>query len=330
MTTIARDNREHEWREYYRQFDYFSADQIRPECHPRALLHAVPSEQAIVLVHGLSDSPYFLNAIAQHFHKALGFDCYLPLLHFHGLLTPRGMEGVKLDEWKANVQFAIKTASQARERYNRENIGGATRLDNDDVKVSIGGLSTGGALSFYMANHSPRIDGDLYLFSAALDLAGGPFGIGGELKEWLGRTFLTDLFDKNKSLIGANPYRYERVDLDGARELAHLIRETDELIDDFDPLRGRAFPYRVFAAHSHFDSTADIEGIKTLQKCCNTADFHAHLLPESAGVSHASLVLEQPIYALDDAERKEPLEPANPHFAEMLQAISKFANQQET
>lgn len=320
--------REHEWLEYYEKFDYFSPDTLRNDCHPRALRHDTPSEKAIVLVHGLSDSPYFLSAIARHFHHELGFDCYLPLLHFHGLTKPHGMEGVKLDEWKANVRFAIKTASQAREHYNRDiHQGlrpGAMPLDNEDVKVSIGGLSTGGALSFYMTNHSPRIDGDLYLFSAALDLAGGPFGIGGEVKEWLGRSFLVDLFDKDKSLIGPNPYRYERVDLDGARELAHLIRETDDLIDDFNPTRGRAFPYRIFAAHSACDSTAHIDGIKTLQKCCNEGDFHAHFLPKEAGVSHASLVLKEHVYAINDTSRSEPLEKANPHFDQMLHAITAF------
>lgn len=332
MAHTDNERREFEWLEYYEQYDYFNSDAVRDHCHPRVLLHDIPSEKAIVLVHGLSDSPYFMSAIARHFHNVLGFDCYLPLLHFHGLTKPHGMEGVKLDEWKANVRFAIKTASQARELYNRDINQGvnadATPLDNDDVKVSIGGLSTGGALSFYMANHSPRIDGDLYLFSAALDLAGGVFGIRGEIKEWLGRSFLVDLFDKDKSLIGSNPYRYERVDLDGARELAHLIRETDDLLDDFDPARSRAFPYRVFAAHSASDSTAHINGIRALEKCCHQDDFHAHFLPEEAGVSHASLVLEEPVYAIDDTSRSNPLEAANPYFGEMLQAISAFATRQ--
>ena len=97
----------------------------------------------------------------------LGYDAYLPLLHCHGLKAPKGMQGVDLGEWKANVRFAIQAAAEK-----------ATR-------VSIGGLSTGGALSFYMACTKPRITGDLYLFSAALDLAGGPLGLIGEFKQWL-------------------------------------------------------------------------------------------------------------------------------------------------
>ena len=43
----------------------------------------------------------------------------------------------------------------------------ASKVEN----VSIGGLSTGGALSFYTAVNKNDISGALYLFSAALDLA---------------------------------------------------------------------------------------------------------------------------------------------------------------
>ena len=161
------------------------------------------------------------------------------------------MEGVKLDEWKANVNFAVDiAASKARQ-------------------VAIGGLSTGGALSFYTAVKNPKINGTLYLFSAALDLAGGIGGVlgdligdlVGEVKEHLLRTAVADLvdfFDNDKPLIGVNPYGYARMDLDGARELSKLIKETHTLINGFNPKE--PFSKRVFAAHSESDVTAAITG----------------------------------------------------------------------
>jgi hypothetical protein len=60
----------------------------------------------------------------------------------------------------------------------------------------------------------------LYLFSAALDLAGN---IAGDLKEFILRTFLVEIVDRNKPLIGSNPYRYAGMDLDAARELSYPI-----------------------------------------------------------------------------------------------------------
>jgi esterase/lipase len=293
-----------EWLAYYERFPYFSTATVRDGCHPRVFEHEAATGKAVVLCHGLTDSPHFLAAIARHFHTYLGYDVYLPLLHGHGLKEPKGMEGVELGEWKANVRFAVQAAAEKAAR------------------VSIGGLSTGGALSFYMACTKPRITGDLYLFSAALDLAGGPLGLIGEFKEWLLGTPLVKAFDSDKPLIGRNPYRYDRMDMDGAKELARLIKETDDLLKGFDAKT--PFSKRVFAAHSESDKTADIQGIKRLQKKSLRDRFTPYFIPKDVGVSHAGLVLEKPIYASDAAEGEAPLEEANPRFAEMMAAISEF------
>ncbi|MBU4261048.1 MAG: hypothetical protein KKC76_04100 [Proteobacteria bacterium] len=302
MDHPARKGRDHEWLDYYKQFRYFSAEAVRDGCYPRIMEHEEPAEKSIVLVHGLTDSPYFLTAIGDYFFKKMGYNVYLPLLHFHGLKEPQGMEGVKLKEWKANVDFAVEVAAAK------------------SAKVSIGGLSTGGTLSFYTAVKNKKINGTLYLFSAALDLAGGIGGLVGELKERLLRTFMADVLDNDKHLIGANPYRYCRMDMDGARELSKMIKETDTLIKHFNPKK--PFPKRVFAAHSESDSTANITGIEDLQKVSIPDRFTFFRIPEAVGVSHASLVLKDPIYASNASPGDAPLEKANPQFQEMMAAMA--------
>ncbi|RXK88480.1 alpha/beta hydrolase [Chlorobaculum sp. 24CR] len=292
--------RENEWLGYYDRFGYFSPEAVRDGCQPRIMEHPEPPKKAIVLVHGLSDSPWFMTAIGDYFFKRLGYNVYMPLLHCHGLKEPNGMEGVELEEWKSNVSFAVNTAA------------------SKAGEVSIGGLSTGGALGLYMAAINPKIRGALYLFSAALDLAGGPFGLFGELKEKLLLTFLADLLDFNSPLIGDNPYRYSFVDMDGAAQLARLIKETDTIIDLFD--QRFPFPGKVFAAHSKCDTTADIAGIEALQKVSVPERFKRFDIDEDPGVPHASVVLEQPIVGNDGKE----LEPRNPVFPEMMQAIAAF------
>lgn len=184
------------WHDYYAQFSEFSDATVRPGCQPWVFTHATPAAKAVVLCHGLTDSPYFLKAIGRYFHHQLGYDVYLPLLQGHGLKKPKGMEGVQLEAWKANVDFAVRTAA------------------GKAASVSIGGLSTGGTLSVYTACTDPTITGDLFLFSAALDLAGGPGGVIGEMKERLLLTPLADLLDSDAPLIGPNPYRYARMDMD--------------------------------------------------------------------------------------------------------------------
>ena len=299
MSSNAPKAREHEWLSYYDRFSYFSPGKVRDGCYPRIKEHSVPAKKAIVLVHGLSDSPYFMTAIGDFFFNNLGYNVYMPLLHCHGLKEPKGMEEVDLEEWKANLVFAIKTAAAKA------------------GEISVGGLSTGGTLGFYMAAINPMVNGGLYLFSAALDLAGGRFGLLGELKERLLRTFLAVLFDSNKPLIGDNPYRYSRVDMDGAEALARLIKKTDCLVDVFS--EKVPFPKKTFAAHSECDTTAQISGIEKLQKISVPEQFNLFRIPEQYKVAHASVVLKEPVMSGD-----EILEKQNPLFQEMMDAIAAF------
>lgn len=302
MINVSRSIQEDEWQEYYARFSYFSPENIREGCHPRIKEHPQAAQKAIVLVHGLSDSPYYMTAIGDYFYNHLGYNVYIPLLHCHGLKEPKGMEEVELEEWKANVSFAISTAASKSE------------------EISIGGLSTGGALSFYMAANKPRINGAVYLFSAALDLAGGRFGLIGDLKERLLRTFLADLFDRNKPLIGENPYKYSHVDIDGAVELARLIKENDIIIDEFS--ESYPFSKKVFAAHSEYDETAEISGIEELEKVSIPENFTLYRIAEEKKVGHASVVLKDPVEIKD-----ETLEEANSEFMDMMEAMADFERQ---
>jgi pimeloyl-ACP methyl ester carboxylesterase len=256
----------------------------------------------------LTDSPYFLTAIADFFFRRLGFNVYLPLLQGHGLRNPETMENVSLEEWKTNVTYAIEVAA------------------GQTVDVSIGGLSAGGALSFYMGALNPLVTGDLYLFSAALDISGGAGGIAGEMKERLLRTQLARLLadrEKELPLIGPHPYRYGRMDKYAAIELGKLILETDRIMAAYSP--GQPFPKRIFAAHSACDQRADLAGIDALQRISDPKMFTLFLIPESANVPHASVVLKDPIVSHAPGANQTPLERANPHFDEMMRALATFA-----
>ncbi|MFW2365118.1 MAG: alpha/beta hydrolase [Desulforhopalus sp.] len=300
----ARPDRAWLWPEYYTEFDYFSDTVVRAGCHPRRFVHQKPTGKSIVLVHGLTDSPYFLSAIGEFFHLRLGYDVYLPLLQCHGLNEPRGMAGVDLSEWKKNVRFAIRTA--------------ALRGD----RVSLGGLSTGGALSFFMACNEVKVDGELYLFSPALGLYGDRFGIIGRFKEVVLRFGITRYFDSRRPLVGDNPYRYDRVTYNSAEELAMLIRENQKFMAE---LRRSNLPSRrIFAAWTECDRVVSLELIQELEQIVGRSLFTSFVIPESVGVKHASVVLQEPVYALGAEVEKELLEDANPYFSIMMEAVADF------
>ena len=59
----------------------------KPGNYPQILHSGQVSAQVIVLVHGLTDSPYYMQAIAEDFARK-GFNVVLPLLPAHGLRRP--------------------------------------------------------------------------------------------------------------------------------------------------------------------------------------------------------------------------------------------------
>jgi pimeloyl-ACP methyl ester carboxylesterase len=254
-------------------------------------------------VHGLTDSPFYMMAIAEYFHQSLGYNVYLPLLQCHGLKYPQGMAGVSLAQWKKNVRFAIRTAAEKAER------------------VSIGGLSTGGALSFYLGCTDPQVTGDLYLFSAALGLHGGPFELFGRIEEFLLRTPFVRLLDNMKPLAGNNPYRYDRVPFNGAGELARLIPEIDGLLKmTCNTLHAK----RIFAAWSEFDQVINLRKLSGLQYLTRETGFIPFIIPKAARVHHACVVLKEPVYAIGSHLGEAPLEAASPSFAEMMAVVRRF------
>jgi esterase/lipase len=289
-----------DWDEYYTQHfsGYKTRSDVRDRCHPQIFKHDDGQPRnAIVLVHGLTDSPYFMRDIGEYFCTGMGFDVYIPLLRAHGLKEPEDMKDASLIEWRKDVRFAVDAAKESK------------------GKVSIGGLSTGGTLSVEMAlTNKQSINGGVFLFSAALGLASKA----GNLGEILLRTPLSKIFDHidKSSLINnspsGNPFRYSKMDIGGARELSKLIKELD-LLTDRDVLN-----QPLFAAHSESDTTADIDEIEELVNRSKKAEMFR--IGKNFAVPHASIILKSPVLSLNNS----PLEPSNPFFDQMTKSLHTF------
>ena len=290
------------WEAYYSQFPDINPDAIRKGCEPLIFDWGEKRKHSIVLIHGLSDSPYFMRSIGRYFHEQMGFNVFLPLLQSHGLKEPNGMEGVSLKAWKENINFSISEAKKP-----------------GDV-VSIGGLSTGGALSVQAALEGDAITGSVFLFSAALKLAGSFGGF----KAWLLRTPVADVFDfyddtYGKPLIGDHPYRYSRVDKGAAKHLGKLMKEITELTAQ--ARSGSSLIQPFFIAHSEADKTASISGVEELLAVGDPQKTDFFRMGKHFQIPHSSVVLEEPAYALNGS----PLEPANPFFAKMMAQVHTFS-----
>lgn len=300
-------DKKHVWLEYFDEFAYFTKDEVRKDCYPRKMVHPHSVRDSIVLIHGLSDSPGIMLDLARYYHEDLGFNVYMPLLQCHGLKAPHGMRGVALKEWKKNVRFALQTAAA------------------DTKRVSIGGLSTGGALAFYFGSLDSLVNHKIYLFSAALSLYGGWFG---KLKKYLLRSPLIMLVGRMqlKSLVGLNPYRYDYVPLISARELVVLM---DEIVG----IRGGArLSYikerQIFNSWSECDDVVDIALLAQLAHVTSVSGYSSYVVEKKHKVQHACVVLQYAIYGIGAKPTTKPLERANPVFKDMVAALSQFAASQ--
>jgi len=292
------------WHEYYDAFPYMNKDDVRPFCHPRKLLHLGGSERSIVLIHGLSDSPYSLLATGNYFHHELGYDVYLPLLQCHGLNHANGMRGVSLAAWKKNVQFAIEVATQ----------GGRC--------VSIGGLSTGGALAFHFIVQDQRLAGSLYLFSAAFGLYGGKNNLLTPVIEGFLKLPFVPLLTTCCSLVDENPYRYKRVPLVAARELAFLMVENNILLQEIAV--ATSFTTRIFSAWSEADMVVRIDLLENFDQILAEGGFDSFVVPKNADVNHACVVLAEDVFGEEALSGESPIEKANPYFYLMMDYMARF------
>lgn len=302
QATVSEGVQRYHWPEYYLEFPYFSQDIMRHHCCPERRVHTESSGKSLVLVHGLTDSPYFMSAIADFFYTSLQYNVYSVLLQGHCLKNPQGMSNISLAEWKRNVEFGIQTAASSGDR------------------VSIGGLSTGGSLSLYGGVTNPLVGGEIYLFSPAISLynLGVPFL--GKVIEYLLTKRIIVQFERSKPLVGKNPYRYEYIPLHSAGELVKLIRELAKLQKTI--CQKESIDKRIFAVWTEADKVVSIRAIQKLAQITKGGNFVPFVIPKRLRVSHACEVLKKPIFAV--GSKKVILQEANPLFDEMMDSVKKF------
>jgi len=115
---------------------YFGASPINPQNFPQNWNHSyalTPEGKprgAVVLVHGLTDSPYSMRHIAQSYVEH-GFVAVAMRMPGHGTV-PAGLATARWESWLAATRLAVRTAR---------------KLAGDDVQLHLVGYSNGGALT---------------------------------------------------------------------------------------------------------------------------------------------------------------------------------------
>ena len=180
-------------------------------------------QRGILLIHGLSDSPYLVQPIGRHL-QSRGFLVRSILLPGHGTV-PGDLLRVSHRDWVEAVAYGIR---QLRPRVE---------------KLYLGGFSTGGALCIREALADPEIRG-LVLFAPAAGIRSPWAFAAGFLKtfrDWLG--------DEEDDRDYA---KYESFAVNGGAQLYRLTREIDAAFAS-----GRRLAMPVFVVLSEADISVD-------------------------------------------------------------------------
>ena len=196
---------------------------------------------SVLLMHGLSDSPYAMRGIAELFQRQ-GFYVVALRLPGHGTI-PSGLREVRWQDWYAAVAVAAKYA--------------AARGGNGKP-FYVGGFSTGAALSTLYAVRSlddpelPRPQG-LYLLSPAIGIS--PSAV---LTNVISGLAFIPAFEKSRwldVLPEYDPYKYNSFPVNAGKQIHTLTGVLADALDDAGQ-RGRlAEMPRVVAFQSIVDST---------------------------------------------------------------------------
>jgi alpha-beta hydrolase superfamily lysophospholipase len=196
---------------------------------------------SVLLMHGLTDSPYAMRGIAEVF-QSQGYHVVALRLPGHGTV-PSGLREVRWEDWYAAVAAAAKHAAAR---------GGTGK------PFYLGGFSTGAALATLYAVRAledaqlPRPQG-LYLVSPAIGIS--PFAV---LTNIVSGLAFIPAFEKSRwmdVLPEYDPYKYNSFPVNAANQIYALTRELRGALDDAGE-RGllTAMP-RVVVFQSIVDST---------------------------------------------------------------------------
>lgn len=246
--------------------------------------HKTP--RSVLLVHGLTDSPYYMTAIAQTFF-ARGYNVVSILLPGHGT-KPQDLLHVKLRQWRQEVEFGFGVAEQLGD------------------EVSLVGFSTGGGLVLdalnknYSSRMQPRRLGAVYLFSPAVQIANPDAWqscVPGAalLHPWVPDP--TGKFPDPSKIPENNPYRYNKMATNAVCQLYWLTQENSLFQDQtltFIANQGIS----VFAVESQADTTVSPAAVnefmgKIAEMPGSLSDYVSYAKPKPGkpGIAHADVTL---------------------------------------
>lgn len=234
---------------YYRQSLVWPG-QFSPDANRSfVLMPAGKPRGAVVLLHGLTDSPYSVRRLALNYQQH-GFVAVVPRLPGHGT-APGALTGVDWEMWQAATRLAVREA---------------TRLAGENVPLHLVGYSNGGALAMKYALDA--LDAPALRKPQQVILLSPMIGVTAfaRFAGFAGLPALLPAFAKAAWLNIApeyNPYKYNSFPVNAARQSWLLTKALQEQIGRAarEQRLGQLPP--VLAFQSVMDSTVSTRAVVT-------------------------------------------------------------------
>ncbi len=246
-------------------------------------------ENGILLIHGLSDSPYLMKPIARHL-QSRGFLVRAILLPGHGTV-PGDLLNVTWGAWIKAVAYGVR------------------RLRPHVEKLYMGGLSTGGALSVWHALKTATDIHGLILFSPAFRTRSRIARLSGYIRHF--RKWVHTHADLSYA-------KYESFAFNAAHQLSHITQDIRKMF-----LSGKKLAMPVFVASSMDDKTIDTHTTLDIFKTRMSSEKRRFILYTTNSSSrsqhtHHAIVPENSVFPeehiLDFSHVCIPLPPDDPHY----------------
>lgn len=246
-------------------------------------------QKGILLIHGLSDSPYFVQPIARSLQQQ-GFLVRSILLPGHGTV-PGDLLNVRYQEWIRATEY------------------GVVQLRQQVEKLYLGGFSAGGALCIHEALKNEEVEG-LILFAPAVGIRSRRAPMAGFMShfmDWLGNR--GDDRDYAK---------YESFAINAGAQIYGLTREIETFFAS-----GKRLSMPVFAVVSDADISVDTDKVLYIFDTYMMSSKNVLLLygkkdPEMRGGSAGKVIFRESFLPqeriLDFAHISLLIPPDDPHY----------------
>ncbi len=257
---------------------------------PFLLSHGSRARRTVLMIHGLTDSPWYMRALGEKLYQQ-GYNVVSILLPGHGT-RPEDLLHVKELQWQQEVDRGLNIAAGLGER------------------ISLAGFSTGGALSLDALRRHPELRAEnVFLFSPALAMNEADqlkVAVGCQVP-WITAHILGEYRESNpETIIEDNPYYYNKMAVNGVCQLYYLTRDVQR--GRAQILRSIGSGTRVFAAQSAADRVVSPAAVTKFMASLPAAAGVYTLYPAAAGIAHNVL----------------PRPENNPFFPELLLKLQAF------